>query len=194
MSLINRSYVSTTNVLSPGGLSLKTVLLFFPVSICKPDLGLVVDTTRSLRDENIPVLKEALADLVQKFPISEDKTHVSLETFYRITTVHNKFNDPTYWSVSAVIDLINTSFYKLRSPTYIDRALETANDTMFTVEDGDRPGDMNSLVVFTDGRTNDKSDLHLLSNSVQALKVTIIQLDWFSKATQNDMNRMLKWK
>ena len=154
----------------------------------------MVDRTKSLGSENLPVLRAALADLVQKFPISEDKTHVSLETFFKFATVHNRFNDPTYWSVSAVIDLINTSFDKLRSPTFIDRALQTANDTMFTVQNGDRPGVMNALVAFTDGRTNDDSDLALLQSAVADLEVTIIQLDWRSKATQNDMNRMLKWE
>ena len=152
----------------------------------------MVDTTRSLRAENVPVLKEALTDLVQKFDISEDKTHVSLETFHRRATVHNKFNDPTRWSVNAVIDLINTSINNLRSPTYIDRALQTANDTMFTVEYGDRPGDMNVLVAFTDGRTNPLTDSDLLADSIEALRVTIIQFDRFSKAIHNDMSRMLK--
>ena len=154
----------------------------------------MVDRTKSLGSENLPVLKEALADLVQKFDISEDKTHVSYETFFQFATVHNRFNDPAYWSVSAVIDLINTSFNKLRSPTFIDRAIQTANNTRFTVENGDRPGDMNVLVAFTDGRTNDNSDFYLLKSNIASLKVTIIQLDWFSKAIQNDMNRMLKWE
>ena len=148
----------------------------------------MVDTTRSLGAANIPVLREALTDLVQKFDISEDKTHVSLETFHRRATVHNEFNDPTRWSVNGVIDLINTSINNLRSPTFIDRALQTANGTMFTEENGDRPGEMNVLVAFTDGRTNPNSDSALLADSIEALRVTIIQLDRFSQAIHNDMN------
>ena len=169
------------------------MLVFLPVSICKPDLGLVVDRTKSLGSENIPVLKAALADLVQKFDISEDATHVSLETFFKTATVHNRFNDPTYWSVSAVIDLINNSFNKLRSPTRVDRALEAANNIMYTAENGDRSGEINVLVVFTDGRTQDQTDFDALTSAVGNLTdVSIIQLAWFSKPIQNDMNRMLK--
>ena len=131
----------------------------------------MVDTTRSLHDENVPILREALADLVQKFEISEDKTHVSLETFHRSATVHNRFNDPDFWSVNAVIDLINTAIDRLRSPTFLDRALQEANDIMFTQASGDRSGEVNVLVVFTDGRTNDRTDLDALGRSVEDLQV-----------------------
>ena len=154
----------------------------------------MVDRTKSLGSENIQVLKDALVDLVQKFDISEDTTHVSLETFFKRATVHNKFNDPTYWSVSAVIDLINNSFNKLRSPTRVDLALETADEIMYTTANGDRSGEMNVLVVFTDGRTQDQTDFNVLTSAVESLtNVSIIQLTWFSKPIQNDMNRMLKY-
>ena len=171
------------------------MLVFFPDSICKPDLGLVVDTTKSLKNENVPVLKEALTDLVQKFDISEDKTHVSLETFHKKATVHNRFNDPTYWSVNAVIDLINDNINNLRSPTRLDRALQAADNKMYTSAYGDRSGEVNVLVVFTDGRTQDATNFNALNSSVESLtEVTIIQLAWFSKPMENDMNRVLNWK
>ena len=155
----------------------------------------MVDTTRSLGNQNVPVLREALADLVQKFDISEDKTHVSLETFNRMGTIHNRFNDPNFWSVNDVIGLINTTINELKSPTFLDRALQEANGRMFTEEYGDRPGEMDYLVVFTDGRTNDNTDFDALTSAIADLRVTIIQLAWFSKPTiQNDMNRMPRWK
>ena len=144
-----------------------------------PDLGLVVDTTRSLGRRNIPVLEEALRLLIQQFEIAADKTHVSLETFHRRATVHNKFNDPTFWSVNAVTDLINTNINRLRSPTFLDRALHEANGTMFTRANGDRPGERNVLVVFTDGRTHRSTDLDKLTANIQDLKVTIVQRPGF---------------
>ena len=152
----------------------------------------MVDTTKSLGYNNVPVLKEALKSLVQKFDIAEDKTHVSLETFNKKAIVHNKFNDPNYWSVNALIDLINISIDKLKSPTRLDFALEEANGTMFTEDNGDRSGERNVLVVFTDGRTHESTDSGKLESSIGALKVTIIQLAWFSKPIKNDMNRMAK--
>ena len=139
----------------------------------------MVDTTRSLGNANVPVLREALTDLVQKFDISEDKTHVSLETFHRSATVHNRFNDPAFWSVNAVIDLINTVINNLRSPTFLDRALQAANDIMFTEASGDRSGEVNILVVFTDGRTNDRTDDNAFASAIEGLRVIIIQLPGF---------------
>ena len=144
-----------------------------------PDLGLVVDTTNSLGQKNIPVLKEAVSLLVQGFDISADKTHVSLATFNKEAQVHNKFNDPAYWSVDALLDLIQESIVKLQSPTRLDHALEQANGTMFTEASGDRPGERNVLVVFTDGRTHDSTDLQKLTADVKDLKVTINQRPGF---------------
>jgi len=159
-----------------------------------PDLGLVVDTTKSLGYNNVPVLKEALALLVQNFDIAEDKTHVSLETFNKKAQVQNKFNDPTYWSVNAVLDLINASIDKLKSPTRLDYALEEANGTMFTGANGDRPGERNVLVVFTDGRTHESTDFDKYAAYIKDLKVAIIQTAWFSKSINKYTNRMSKWK
>ena len=118
---------------------------------------------------------------------------MSLETFDRSATVHNRFNDPAFWSVNAVIDLINANVNNLRSPTRLDRALIAANNIMFTEANGDRSGEVNVLVLFTDGRTQEKTNFDALTASVASLtEVTIIQLPSFSKPIQNDMNRMLK--
>lgn len=146
------------------------------VSSCMPDLGLVVDTTKSLGQEIIPILKEAIYLLLQEFDISADKTHVSLETFSKKAKVHNKFNDPTYWSVDAVLDLVNTSISKLKSPTHLDFALKEATDTMFTEANGDRPGERNVLVVFTDGRTHDSTDFQKLRAYIKDLKSKGVRL------------------
>ena len=154
----------------------------------------MVDTTNSLGKEKdvLPVLRKALAHLVQKFDISRDKTHVSLETFHGKATVHNTFSHSDFWSVNAVIQLINNTVIDLKSPTYLDCALDTANDKMFT--NGYRSGVKNVLVVFTDGRERRSPKCDNLQSSIEDLKVTIIQLAWFSKPIQNDMNRMLTWK
>ena len=145
----------------------------------------MVDTTKSLGYDNVPVMKEALTLLVQKFDIAEDKTHVSLETFNKKALVLNKFNDPNYWSANALIDLINTSIDKLKSPTRLDYALEEANGTMFTEASGDRPGDRNVLVVFTDGRSHESTDFDKYSAYIKDLKVSIIQIVWYSKPIKN---------
>ena len=134
----------------------------------------MVDTTKSLRENKrmpdfkvLDALTKTLEYLVKKFNISENRTHVSLETFDGDGTVHNEFNDPSYWSLDTVIELINNTFKsitKLTSPTRLDNALVKANLEMFTEEHGYRSGELNALVVFTDGKTNPKTDEAVFSS------------------------------
>ncbi|KAL9968587.1 hypothetical protein ACROYT_G020696 [Oculina patagonica] len=107
-------------------------------SKCKLDLGLLVDTTKSIKYDNLPKLKAALRHLVNQFDVSTDGTHVSLQTFDKTSTLHNKFNDALYHSNKAIDDLIT-------------------ND-----ESGQRPGERGAMVLYTDGRSHpDTEDFFL---------------------------------
>ena len=141
----------------------------------------MVDTTKSLgREEDVlPDLKEVLAHLVQKFDISRDKTHVSLETFYKPAKVHNSFNDSNFWSVNAVTDFINNTITDLKRGTHLDNALEEANNKMFTEGNGDRSGEVSALVLFSDGKNFPGHNEIKLKSALEGLKVTIIQFAWF---------------
>ena len=45
----------------------------------------------------------------------------------------------------------------LGSPTRTDKAVEAANEQLFTMNGGDRPDFPNVMVLFTDGKTNPAS-------------------------------------
>ena len=145
-------------------------LFLSEISKCKLDLGLLVDTTRSIKYENLPKLKKALASLVNQFDISPNGTHVSLETFDRTSTLHNTFNDDSYHSNKAIADLINNSFNKLRQPTRLDIALGTAKNAMFTEGSGQRAGVRSVMVLFTDGKSHPDTEDFLLD--IVALKAS----------------------
>ena len=142
-----------------------------PRLFCKEalDLGLVIDTTRSIRRVNVPVLKEALQQLVKRFTISTGKTHVSMITFAGKSKLHNTFKDPAYHSQNAILRLISNHVKRLRSPTRLDRAMKAADEKMFTPENGLRPGIGKVMVLYTDGRTNPSSDD--FTAEIAALKV-----------------------
>ena len=129
-----------------------------------------MDTTKSIKSENIPILKSSLELLVQQFVVAENGSHVSLETFDRETVVHSKFNDAQYHNELAVIDLIDASIGNLRSPTRLDFALQTANDTVFTNANGKRMGIPSVMLLFTDGRSHPSTED--LMPFVRALKVS----------------------
>ncbi|PFX33735.1 Collagen alpha-6(VI) chain [Stylophora pistillata] len=141
---------------------------------CKMDLGLIVDTTKSIRVENIPILTEALKHLVQEFEIGSDRTHVSLETFSSEATLHNKFNDEQYHSEDALLKLISDSINNLAQPTRLDKALVLAKEEMFTEESGMRPDARNAVVLYTDGRSHpDTEDFYL---DIVALKMRGVRI------------------
>jgi len=140
------------------------------MSKCKLDLGLLVDTTRSIKYENLPKLKEALVNLVNQFDVSPDGTHISLETFDRTSTLHNKFNDSRYHSNKAINDLITRNLTKLRQPTRLVKAIGTAKNLMFTKQSGQRAGVRSVMVLFTDGKSHaDTEDFFL---DIVALKAS----------------------
>ena len=118
----------------------------------------MVDTTKSIKNENIPKLKAALQHLVNQFDVSRNDTRVSLLTFNKNSKLHNKFKDDRYHSNGAIDDLITNSFSELKKPTRLDKALRTARDSMFTHKSGQRPGVRSAMVLYTDGRSHPKTE------------------------------------
>ena len=129
----------------------------FSASKCKLDLGLVVDTTKSIEKgnpNNINYLKESLKLLIQAQDVSESGTHVSLETFAANSVLHNKFNEGSFHSNKAMEDLVEKSIGNLTMPTRLDYAIFKANEEMFTEGNGDRAGVRSVMVLFTDGKSH----------------------------------------
>ncbi|PFX33733.1 Integrin alpha-1 [Stylophora pistillata] len=123
---------------------------------CKLDLGLVVDTSQSIKQKNINDLKTILENLVQQFDISNDGTHISLETFGDKSVIHKLFDEPDFFAKKSLTSLIDKGIDKLSRPTRLDLALEKADLEMFTEENGDRHGVRSVMVLFTDGRSHPK--------------------------------------
>jgi len=148
-------------------------LFLTEVSRCRLDLGLVVDTTKSIKEENVPKLKKALQHLIQQFDISEDGTHISFLTFAKKSILHNKFNDREYYSEQAILNLTSNCI-ELSKPTRLDLALSKANDEMFIDESGQRAGVEKVMVLYADGRSHPNTkDFYL---DVVALKVRALAI------------------
>lgn len=138
---------------------------------CTIDLGLIVDVTHSIKKENIVTVKAGLAKLVQRFGVSEDGTHVSLETFDNKSTIHNYFKDTDHHNEEAVLHLIEHSIDKLSKPTRLDLALKKADEEMFTKATGDRVGVESVMVLFTDGRSHpSQTETDAYRTSVENMK------------------------
>ena len=121
------------------------------------DLGLVVDTTRSIQQKNVPFVKRSLKQLLRKFEISKNATRVSLETFADESKLHNTFKDETFHSLKAMEALIQERINKLSAPTRLDKALFKAKNEMFREENGDRAGVPSVMALYTDGKSHPSS-------------------------------------
>ena len=86
----------------------------------------MVDTTKSIRTgnpKNAYFLKKSLKLVIQAQDVSENGTHVSLETFAAERVLHNKFKDGSFHSNKAMEKLVKKSFGKFTLPTRLDYAI-----------------------------------------------------------------------
>ena len=121
------------------------------------DLALVADKTKSIGQDNFQLLKGFLLQITDTMDISPNTAHEAVIPFANNAKVLNTFGDNQYHSSEAMHMLIKGIDNNLNSPTRTDRALQAANDQLFTTDGGDRPLFPNSLVLFTDGKTNPDS-------------------------------------
>ena len=139
--------------------------------ICSVDLALIADKTKSVGEDNFKVMKGFLVEITNSLDISPGTTHEAVITYANVSQVLNTLGDSKYHSNKDMHMLIASIDNKLSSPTRTDRALEAANDYLFTKEGGDRPNFPNSLIVFTDGKTNPASKPY--NQIIPLLKVRI---------------------
>ncbi|CAH3020804.1 unnamed protein product, partial [Porites evermanni] len=167
--------------------SLILLIVFVGFSKCKLDLGLVVDTTKSINQgnpNNINLLKNSLKILIRSMDISENGTHVSLETFAAESVLHNNFKNGSFYSVKAMEGLIDKSIGKLSQPTRLDYALFQADDEMFSHESGNRAGVRSVMVLYTDGKSHPdtKDFMGAVANlKKHGVRLVIVAIGKFSK-------------
>ena len=137
-----------------GLTNLSFVLAAAEGEMCSVDLALIVDKTQSVGTYHFGLLKGFLLQLSDAMDISPNTTNEAVITFANVSTVLNTFADSEYHSNEAMHLLIESIDDNLGRPTRTDRALVAANEKLFTEEGGDRPDFPNSLVLFTDGKTN----------------------------------------
>ena len=117
------------------------------------DVGIVVDSSSSVRRDNFEKLKRFLVDLVDKMHVSHSKTHVGV-----IHYNHRPFLDWDFMAdVAQNAEKLKAAILALRyrpGGTRTDRAMDKAIEAMFKVAHGERPNVPHVLLVITDGKTN----------------------------------------
>ena len=120
-------------------------------------MAFLVDKTSSLGVTNFLLLKGFLLQLISAMHIGPDATHTGIITFNKKPKVQTTFADEKFYSNVAVHQFIAQMSVVLGDRTFTDKALQAADNKLFTEGAGDRPKFPNVLILLTDGRTNPNS-------------------------------------
>ena len=120
------------------------------------DVGIVVDSSSSVRRDNFERVKDFLIALVDKLHVSHRMTHVGM-----IRYNHRAFLD---WSLSsfkaespAALKVAIKSMSYQPGGTRTDIAMDKAWSGIFKAGSGERPDVPHILLVITDGKTSKRS-------------------------------------
>ena len=117
------------------------------------DVGIVVDSSSSVRRDNFEKVKQFLVNLVGKLHVSHSNAHVGV-----IHYNHRPFLD---WDFKADVAQnpikLKAGILALRyrpGGTRTDRAMDLADEAIFRVAHGERLNVPHIMLVVTDGKTN----------------------------------------
>ena len=124
-----------------------------PPCIAGLDIGIVLDKSRSIDEENLERVIEFLADLVGKFNAAPDGDHFGLITFDKDARLVFNFSDSEYYNLDSLEKKIESEPTEKAKyvGTHTDLALIMARDQLFTEAGGDRKNSPNVMLVLTDG-------------------------------------------
>ena len=133
-------------------------VLFSLLLVCQRvmDVGIVLDSSSSVRRDNYDIVKDFLIDLVDKMHVSVRMTHVGFIRYNHRPYLDWDFSSHRATNISALKDAIRNSKYK-PGGTRTDRALEMASNKLFQPNKGERSGVLHVLLVITDGKTSKSS-------------------------------------
>ena len=97
-----------------------------------------------------------MASFLHLFDVSARGTHVGMISFSNDAELLFDFKDDRYYNEDQLRKRIKKIPLKRGAKTRTDLALTLANEKLFSVEGGDRPGVPNVCVLFTDGKSTGK--------------------------------------
>ena len=134
------------------------MFLFFFFLACDKatDVGIIIDSSSSIRLDNYETVKKFLVKLVDKMHVSRQMSHVAVIHYNHRAYLDWDFNAPQAQNSA----LLKAAILKLRyqpGGTRTDKALEKASKEMFNDAHGQRPNVPHVLLVITDGKTSSRS-------------------------------------
>ena len=121
------------------------------------DLVFALDGSRPLTSTQFDKYKEAILNMLGKYTISDQETHVGLIEFsssVRLVSRLDKNNKVKY--IKNILSSLQPSGGTSR---LTDEVLRVASDRVFSVKDGGRPGASKALVILTHGKSSGDTKL-----------------------------------
>lgn len=131
--------------------------LYFSVCNRALDIGLIIDTSGSINEGDIPnwpIVVRFLTDLVNQLNIGFDMVRVGAVQFSQNASLEWRLD--SYFDRVSMIDAINRIFYQGQT-TNLAGGLELARNAIFN-DPGNRQGVRNVALVITDGVPNVRFD------------------------------------
>ena len=120
------------------------------------DIGVIVDSSRSVGWKNYETVKRSLAKLTDYFDVSEEGTHFGFIHYNQDATLDFDFAETSLHNPEALKEKIMKIKYE-PDRTRTDKAIKMANDRLFTDSGGARKDVPKFLIVLTDGTTSEDS-------------------------------------
>lgn len=120
------------------------------------DVGIVLDSSSSVRRDNYEHAKDFLIKLVDKLPVSHRMTHLAVIHYNHRAYLDWNFKGDVAENAKLLKAAIENMKYQ-PGGTRTDRALEEAKEEFLSLEKGARPNVPHVLLVITDGKTSKRS-------------------------------------
>jgi len=123
------------------------------------DLAFLVDSSSSINKKWFGVMKSFLKEIINRYVVGPDSTHVSVVSFSTFPNIELTFNSLSggEWTQTSVNSFINKMPHR-GGLTFIDRVLQTADHEVFTEENGMRPEATKVAILITDGPQTKRFD------------------------------------
>ena len=125
------------------------------------DVGIVLDSSSSVRRENYEKVKQFLIDLVDKLHVSNRTTHVGVIHYNHRPFLDWNFSDDRAQNAELLKKAIEALKYQ-PGGTRTDKAMDLASEDLFNDTNGVRPADRHVMLVITDGKTSSSSKEYAL--------------------------------
>lgn len=138
------------------------------------DIVIMLDASGSIGYNNFDVLKEFIVKLVEQLEVDNGKVRVGMLTFS--STINLQFNLNKYTDRLGMFAAIKNTSYPSSGQCNTAGALNYARTNMFTSAMGDRPDFANTIVIITDGASDNQNLTLQEATLTKNAKIRIVAL------------------